>query len=63
MTFDTLLTKTTVKLLTVAVEPGVDVILYVAELVLFIDYIVVPVTIQVRTTFRAYRRSCGGCLL
>ena len=57
MTFDTPLTKTTVKLPTVAVVPGVDNTLYVTELVLFIDYIVVPVTIQVSTTFRAYRRA------
>ena len=57
MTFDTLLTKTIVKLLTVAVVPGVDNTLYVTELVLFIDYIVVPVIIQVSTTFRAYRRA------
>ena len=57
MTFDTLLTKTTVKLPTVAVVPGVDNTLYVTELVLFIHYIVVPITIQVSTTFRAYRRA------
>ena len=57
MTFDTLLTNTTVKLPTVAVVPGVDNTLYVTELVLFIDYIVVPITIQVSTTFRAYRRA------
>ena len=53
MTFDTLLTKTTVKLPIVAVVPGVDVSLYVAEFVLstgFIHWSRVPVTVQVNTT-------------
>ena len=53
MTFDTLLTKITVKLPTVVVVPGVDDTLYVTEFVLsigFIHWSRVPVTVQVNTT-------------
>ena len=53
MTFDTLLTKTTIKLPTAAVVPGVDVTLYVTEFVLstgFIHWSRVSVTVQVNTT-------------
>ena len=39
MTFVTLLSKTRVKLPTVAVVPGVDVILYVTEFVLYTGFI------------------------
>ena len=52
MTFDTLLTKTTVKS-PIVVEPGTEPSLYVAEFVLstgFIHSSIVPLTVQVNTT-------------